>query len=335
MTTAPPLCERTVCVCLIHRFSACSTHHVHPSFCGGVQKTPQRKREGASGSNMGRRTSTFDASPPPCVAISAHQHTLAFSCCPAILLPWHTIISTLPIAFLFFLLSIITEKEDTGTLRMLMNAWKKCPRHRPCARNDFSMVWKSKTCGAAIQTFARRGDRDLLEWVWESGKCTFCGTKAQGTRHFWSSAFFLACENGHVPVVQFLWSHVLRDCGRAPIFDVSASDNLAFRVACNRGHLGVVHFLWNQVRNAKGVPLVDPTASQNHAFRLACEYGHLAVVQFLWYEVRAPDGAPLIHLTAADDRALFLATRNGHTDISWFLRMDVHDVNGARIQWSW
>jgi hypothetical protein len=91
-----------------------------------------------------------------------------------------------------------------------------------------------------------------------------------------SEALWLAAENGHVDVVEYLF--------RQPLFDPSAYWNLAVRLAAGRGHLAVVERLLQDKR-------VDPSADDNYAVRLAAREGHLAVVERLLQDERVDPSA--------------------------------------------
>ena len=89
-----------------------------------------------------------------------------------------------------------------------------------------------------------------------------------------ATPFFVACQNGHLPVVEFL-------SGQAGI-DVTTplgNGGTPFYVACQNGHIGVVRFLLGDERIdiAGGGPLY-----------IACEKGHTAVRCFCRRAVRAP-----------------------------------------------
>src|ERR1700733_2584754 len=77
-------------------------------------------------------------------------------------------------------------------------------------------------------------------------------------------AIQLASENGHAKVVK-----VLVDSGRV---NPAANENYAIRVASMNGHTAVVEFLLT-------VEGVDPAANENHAIQLASYYGHAEVVR--------------------------------------------------------
>jgi hypothetical protein len=87
-------------------------------------------------------------------------------------------------------------------------------------------------------------------------------------------AFRCACQNGHLPVVQFLLT-LEPEYGR---IDIHAEDEHGFRRACENGHLDIVQFLLT-LEPSHGK--IDIHSYNEYAFLLACYYGHLDVIKFL------------------------------------------------------
>ena len=81
--------------------------------------------------------------------------------------------------------------------------------------------------------------------------------------------FQIACLNGHLNIVEFLWNLNQN-------IDVHANNEYAFVWACENGHLNVVEFLWNLNQN------IHIHSNNEYAFRWACAKGHLNIIEFLF-----------------------------------------------------
>jgi ankyrin repeat protein len=98
----------------------------------------------------------------------------------------------------------------------------------------------------------------------------------------------MACENGHIDVVEYLWK-----LGWLNADYLRAKENYAVRLACENGHLDIVKFLFNDyitvVNGEKRRKLdhrkldaKDLCSRNNSAVIMACENGHQGIVEYLW-----------------------------------------------------
>ena len=141
-----------------------------------------------------------------------------------------------------------------------------------------------------------------------------------------SDAVCLACQAGHVDVVQWLFKG----------FDLSSSDALdrarALRFACVEQN-DIVFAQW--LCDAFHITAGDARSTSNETLRLLCERGQLEVAQWL---------ARKFQLTASDARctrnyALRYACKSGHLDVAkWLVSTfhlraeDIRDVNNHAIR---
>jgi ankyrin repeat protein len=114
--------------------------------------------------------------------------------------------------------------------------------------------------------------------------------------HF-NKAFVLACQNGHVEVVQIL----LQD----KRVDPSARSSWAVQVASQNGHTNIVALLLQD-------PRVNPSGNENYAIQAACMNGHKDIVGLLLQDARV--------VPPAD--AFDFACERGHNEVVEILLKD-------------
>lgn len=118
--------------------------------------------------------------------------------------------------------------------------------------------------------------------------------------------FNMACENGHLYILEYMTKHINKGVIKACI-----TDETLFHWVCANGHLSVARWLLNQQpRDA------DPALYHTKAFQLACHNGHLHVAQWLWGLV------PICH-TRNKNCAFRWACRQGHLHVAqWLWELD-------------
>ncbi len=114
--------------------------------------------------------------------------------------------------------------------------------------------------------------------------------------------FRVACQNGHVTVVERLL-----DLQGTRAVDVHALDERGFRLACQNGHVGVVKLLLSLT----GARAIDVHAGNQVGLRAACQNGHLGVV----VELLQLDGERRMDLVADRCAPVRLARKKGHYEI--------------------
>jgi ankyrin repeat protein len=135
------------------------------------------------------------------------------------------------------------------------------------------------------------------------------------------SAFHDACQNGHLPVAQWLLQ-IAEEKGHH--INISFNNNITFRMVCLNGHLHVAQWLLQVVKEIRqSVDLF------NIAFLYACYKGHLEVAQWL-LQVK-----PDIDISADNEWAFRCACENGYFHVAKWLQClkpylygFVYDENG-------
>jgi len=86
-------------------------------------------------------------------------------------------------------------------------------------------------------------------------------------------AFVLACENGHINVMQWLWNISNKK------IDLHVKNEFEFvlGLACKNGHIHIAQWLW-YISNET----INIHANNEYPFTAACDNEHLDIVQWLW-----------------------------------------------------
>lgn len=116
-----------------------------------------------------------------------------------------------------------------------------------------------------VATLCKRGDLVGLQNLIVSKSITLDDLRS--TNNY---ALRLACDGGHLPIVEYLMQLGLT------VHDLRACNNYCLRWGCNNGHLPVVKYLITQ-----GLTMDDFQDCDNLALRWACQQNHLEIVQVL------------------------------------------------------
>ena len=106
-------------------------------------------------------------------------------------------------------------------------------------------------------------------------------------------ALILACEFGHLDIVDFLIEN--------PKVNLTDVDNMSIILAAENGHVNIVNTLLSKTK-------VDPAARNNMAIRIASDNGYFEIVESLLNTGK-------VDPSALNSQALILASKNGHGDI--------------------
>lgn len=134
-----------------------------------------------------------------------------------------------------------------------------------------------------------------------------------------SESIVLAAANGHLNVVQWLYTygkdvHLMTDeyddCGISVMISATGDNQAAMEAAATNGHLDIVEWLWS-----KGVEGTLTTMKQ------ACSNGHLEIVQWLHS-----------HGVDVDLGCALAAVNNGHQSIVKFVIDTLGDIESLLIE---
>jgi ankyrin repeat protein len=124
----------------------------------------------------------------------------------------------------------------------------------------------------ALRWAAENGHLPVVQYLFETFQLTI-----QDVRWFDNDTLRCAAGSGHLPVVQYLC-----ETFQLTIQDIRSWNNGALRWAAHNGHLPVVQYLCEyRDRENRQLTIQDVRSGINCALRSAAFYGHLPVVQFL------------------------------------------------------
>ena len=123
--------------------------------------------------------------------------------------------------------------------------------------------------------------------------------------------FRLACENGNLPVAQWLYETALK---KGKPINIHIYDDIAFRHAAKFGHLEVLKWLIK-------LGNINIHIKSNYAFRHACKNGHYHVAKWLYDNYK-------IDISSKNDYAFIKACKSGYLIIiNWLYALYKQDSN--------